>query len=272
MSDEVDDARYPSPAVLSDLLAQHGFDPDNLVQMIDMAAVGITVRWWRNTVVEDWHAGRDIGALSDADMYRINTHTTAKVRDRLRTWCRQQGVHTMSEIADADRDSLEAVVYNLYRWLTNPKRRLITGLTIYEVVARTLANARAHPDGDVPDDVTPDTEITAYREQVNMAAGYLLVCMDEHDPRSVFYTPAVASTTWATGWWCTPGYPSHVAAVFAALNNPDHEFWRGKPLPPPPAGTDLAKVQKLMVNRPWTVSEEVCEWLINEVGEHYIRD
>ncbi len=267
-----DQEKYPSPDTLKDLLAQHSFDPDDLTQMIDMAAVGIVALWWRNTNVEQWHAGHDIGALSDADMYRINTHTTAKVRERLRTWCRRQGIRAMGDIAEADRDFLEAVVYNLYRWFTNPKRRLITGVTIHEVVVRTLDNARAHREGDLTDDVTPESEIAVYHDEVERAAGYLLVCMDEHDPRSVFYVPALACVMWATGWWCLPGYPGHVDTVFAALNNPEHQHWRGEPVPPPPAGTDLARVKKLMLTRPWTLPEDVCEWLIYDIGEHYIRD
>lgn len=83
--------------------------------MVDMASVGITAMWWRNSVVEGWHAGTDVGALSDVDMYRINTHTTAKVRDRLRTWCRHQHIQTMRHVAGADRESLETVVRNMYR-------------------------------------------------------------------------------------------------------------------------------------------------------------
>lgn len=55
-----DDERYPSPAALRELLAREGFEPDDIAQMVDMAAVGITAMWWRNTKVEDWHAGSDI--------------------------------------------------------------------------------------------------------------------------------------------------------------------------------------------------------------------
>jgi hypothetical protein len=264
------DERYPSPAALRGVLAREGFEPDNIAQMVDMAAVGITAMWWRNTKVEDWHAGSDVGALSDSDMYRINTRTTAKVRERLRAWCRQQGVRTMAEMGHADRVSLETVVYRLYRWFTNPRRVLVIGSTLHDVVAQTLANARARPECDVPADVTPETELAAYDDEVSRVAGYALACMDKHDPRSVFYGPAVSSIMWAPGWWRRPGYPSHVDAVFAALGNPDHRRWNGEPIPSPPAGTDLAMVRRLMLTKPWELSDAVCQWLIYDVREHYI--
>jgi hypothetical protein len=264
------DERYPSPAALGEILSQKGFEPDSLTQMLDLAAVGITAQWWRNTKVEDWHAGHDVGALSDSDMYRINTHTTAKVRERLRAWCRQEGVRTMAEVANADPVSLETVIYRLYRWFINPRRVLVIGSTLHDVVARTLANARAHPECDVPEDVTPETELAAYDDEVSRVASYLLVCMDKHDPRSVFYGPAVFSIMWAPGWWCRPEYPSHVDAVFAALGNPDHRRWNGEPIPAPPAEADLAMVRKLMLTKPWALSDAVCEWLMCDVGEHYI--
>jgi hypothetical protein len=137
--------RFPSADRLRTLLAEHGLDPDDLGQMVDLAAVGITARWWRNTKVEDWHAGADVGALSDVDMFRINTHTTAKVRQRLRAWCRQDRIRSIADLAAASPDPLETVVYRLYRWFTNPGRTLVIGTTLREVVAQTLANANAHP-------------------------------------------------------------------------------------------------------------------------------
>jgi hypothetical protein len=229
-----DPKRFPSPDTLRTLLAEHGYDPEDLGQMTDLAAVGITARWWRNTKAEDWHAGADIGALSDIDMFRINTLTTAKVQQRLRTWCRQDSIQSMPDLAAASPDSLETVLYRLYRWLTNPRRVLIIGSTLRDLVAQTLANARAHPDCELADDTTVESELAAYDEEVAGAAGYLLTCMDEHDPRSVFHIPAASTIAWATGWWGKPDYPSHVDAVFSALRDPEHRFWRGRPIPVPP--------------------------------------
>ena len=235
--------RFPSPDRLRILLAEHGYDPDDLGQMVDLAAVGITARWWRNTKVEDWHAGADVGALSDVDMFRINTHTTAKVRQRLRAWRRQDGIRSMSDLAAASPDSVETVVYRLYRWFTNPGRTLVIGKTLREVVSQTLADARAHPDCHLADDTTVESELAAYDHDVAGAAGYLLTCMDQHDPRAVLYGPAGSTIMWTTAWWGRPDYPSHVDAVFAAIRDPDHTFWRGRPIPAAPAGTDLALVR-----------------------------
>ncbi|MDT5024808.1 MAG: hypothetical protein QOE61_1234 [Micromonosporaceae bacterium] len=264
--------RFPSPDILRALLAEHGYEPDDLRQMMDLAAVGITARWWRNTKVEDWHAGADIGALSDVDMFRINTHTTAKVRERLRTWCRQQRVRNLTDVAASNPDTLETVIYRLYRWFTNPGRRLVIGCTLRDVAATTLTNARAHPDCTLTDDVTVESELAEYHDDVAGAAGHLLTCMDKHDPRGVFYIPAASTIAWATGWWGKPDYPSHVDTVFAALQTPDHRFWRERPIPTPPAGTDMAHIREQMLTKPWDLSNDVSDWLINKVGEHYIRN
>ncbi|ADP78970.1 hypothetical protein FraEuI1c_0894 [Pseudofrankia inefficax] len=267
-----EDDRRPSPDDLHELLAERGLAPDDVDQMVDVAAVGITARWWRNTKVEDWHAGSAIGALSDVDMYRINTHTTAKVRERLRRWRREQGLHTMVDVADADPAPLNRVFYNLYRWFTNPNRTLIIGTTLRDVVAQTLSNARTHPDCDVPDNVTTETELEDYDNQVAGAAGYLLESMDEYDPRSVLYSPALFATVWARRWWGLPDYPSHVDRVFAVLADPGHRTWQNRPIPPPPDGVNLVDVRKKMLTKPWELPDSVCQWLINDAAEHYIFD
>lgn len=264
--------RLPSPDVLRERLTRQGLDPDDVGQMVDVSAVGITAEWWRNTKVEDWHAGSDIGALSDTDMYRINTHTTSKVRERLRRWRRQEGIRTIADVANADPEPLERVLYNLYRWFTNPKRVLITGVTLHDVVDRTLGNARAHPDCVVPADVTTETELAAYDREVAAAAGYALTSMDTYDPRSALYSSALPATVWATGWWGLPDYPSHVDQVFTTLGNPGHRTWKDEPIPPPPDGVDLSEVRRKMLTKPWELPETVCEWLIHDVAEHYITD
>jgi hypothetical protein len=270
--DASEDSRPLSPDDLRDLLAERGLDPEDVGQMVDVAAVGIAARWWRNTKVEDWHAGSDVGALSDAEMYRINTHTTAKVRERLRRWRRGEGICTIADVASADPAALDRVFYNLYRWFINPKRVLITGAILRDVVDRTLDNARAHPDCEVPDDATAETELEEYDLQVASAAVHALRAMDMYDPRSVLYGPALFATVWARGWWGLPDYPSHVDRVFAALGNPGHRIWREEPIPSPPDGVDLAEVRRKMLTKPWELPEAVCEWLIYDVAEHYITD
>jgi hypothetical protein len=51
---EADDDQYPSPDLLREVLIGAGFEADNFSEMVDMAAVGITAPWWRNTKVEEW--------------------------------------------------------------------------------------------------------------------------------------------------------------------------------------------------------------------------
>jgi hypothetical protein len=91
---------------------QFGLDFDlDRVAMTRLAAIGLTVQAWRNTSLEDLHAGDHAsGGFSDSHMMRFNIATFRVVRE---------GVET-------DRfewDALEAV-------LTNPDRVLPGGTTV----------------------------------------------------------------------------------------------------------------------------------------------
>lgn len=55
------------------LREQGGIDPGRLGPVIDLAALGLVNAAWRNTCVEDWHAG---GRMHDGDMMRVNSHMT----------------------------------------------------------------------------------------------------------------------------------------------------------------------------------------------------
>src|SRR5260370_6612402 len=60
-----------------------GIDPGRLGPVIDLAALGLVNSAWRNTCVEDWHAG---GRMHDGDMLRINSHMTLRARQIRRRW------------------------------------------------------------------------------------------------------------------------------------------------------------------------------------------
>jgi hypothetical protein len=106
-------AKEPS---LGDLTAfvreQFGLDPDlDRVAMARLAAIGLTVQAWRNTSLEDLHAGDHVtGGFPDSDMMRFNIAT----------------FRVVSEQVGPDRcewNALEAM-------LTDPGRVLPGGVTV----------------------------------------------------------------------------------------------------------------------------------------------
>jgi len=79
--------------------------------MMNLAAIGLTIRAWRNTSLEDLHAGsHPSGGFSDAEMMRFNIATFRVVRDRI----------------ERDRFDWEA----LRVALTDPERELPGGVTV----------------------------------------------------------------------------------------------------------------------------------------------
>jgi len=54
--------------LLEQTVRSFGIDPDDDVQLLDAAAVGVAQPMWRNTVVEDWHCSE--WWLDDGEMMR----------------------------------------------------------------------------------------------------------------------------------------------------------------------------------------------------------
>jgi hypothetical protein len=84
-------------------------------QVLDQSSVGLTLMLWRNTPVENWHAGRGETAFSDVDMLRLNSHMTMQIRRRPNAWCRDSKASTMDDLEVVEPGDLESFVGPLYR-------------------------------------------------------------------------------------------------------------------------------------------------------------
>src|SRR5260370_13748406 len=105
-------------------------DPSRLGPVIDLAALGLVNSAWRNTCVEDWHAE---GRMHDGDMMRVNSHMTWRARQILRRWMTEAGLAAdgpLSALDDVAAEDVEWLAIRVFRWLVNPRRRLITGVTL----------------------------------------------------------------------------------------------------------------------------------------------
>ncbi|WP_381795791.1 hypothetical protein [Streptomyces niveus] len=96
---------------------------------------------WRNSCIENWHAE---GRLSDGAMMRINSRTTDAVRRRQARWTTEIGITSASgtALAKVDVEDADAFAIRLFRWITNPKRKLTIGITLGEL-ARIGAGRRS---------------------------------------------------------------------------------------------------------------------------------
>ncbi|MFJ9176564.1 hypothetical protein [Streptomyces sp. NPDC102360] len=196
---------------ISEVLARYGgTDPDDLGAVITLAALGLTNGAWRNTCVEDWHAGS--GPLTDGDMLRINAATSRGVRQRMLGWTREcelgaeagSRTDTLSRVYPED---LLPLMERLYRWLVRPDRMLPTGTTLGE-----LAGACG---GDLAE----------YEDCADRALSGFLTGAEERGVAYAFLRAAAHGAGACRHWWGHPDWPRRVGAFRDAMGDPGHPHW-----------------------------------------------
>jgi hypothetical protein len=125
--------------LIAGMLRERGaIDPGRLGPVIDLAALGLVNSAWRNTCVEGWHAE---GRLHDGDMMRVSSHMTWRARQILHRWMTETGLAAdgpLSALDDIAAEDVEWLAIRVLRWLVNPSRRLITGVTLAELARGDL--------------------------------------------------------------------------------------------------------------------------------------
>jgi hypothetical protein len=235
---------------------QVGIDPSQLEPVLDLAAVGIVNSGWRNSPVEDWHAGD--GPLSDGDMLRVNAHTTWRVREIMRRWRTETGLTARSSMAALDGldiDDVDQLAVRIFRWLSNPSRRLPTGVTLAELA------------GD---------ELREFTDHVNGTLGGFAATAERRGARFALYRAAAQGGLACPHWWGTPTWPELVRTFVHVLDDPGHSHWgpdgswRSR-LPPEPAQVaDRVRLRAILLNRPWDLEAEAAEWVV-DAGIGYLR-
>jgi hypothetical protein len=123
-----------------------GIDPDKVMPVVDLAAIGLVNGAWRNTCIENWHAE---GRLEDGGMLRANSHATWRVRQLMRRWARGAGQDADAPASAFDRITAEQVwqlADRLYAWLTSPVRKIPGGMTLAQLAGDGLAEYRDDAD------------------------------------------------------------------------------------------------------------------------------
>ena len=129
------------------LREQGGIDPGRLGPVIDLAALGLVNAAWRNTCIEDWHAG---GRMHDGDMMRVNSHMTWRARQILRRWTAENGLAAdgpLSAVDSIPAQDIEWLAVRVYRWLVNPHRKLVTGITLADSPVMTCHSTKTMLSG-----------------------------------------------------------------------------------------------------------------------------
>ncbi|HEX5596433.1 MAG TPA: hypothetical protein VFX61_10505 [Micromonosporaceae bacterium] len=224
-----------------------GVDPDRLGAVLDVAAVGIVNSAWRNSVVENWHAGR--GPLSDADMLVINSHSTWRVRQLAHRWRRDLGLRydTPAIAIDDSAGDFDWLGSRLYAWFASPHRKLPTGQVLGGLAGDDLAEYAQHAAG---------------------VLGGLLAQADTLGVAGSLWRAALHGGLACRHWWDTPTWPQLVNDCVGAAFDGDHEYWsryghqlRDLPAAPVQIATPEA-MRSILLRRPWTLQAASADWLI----------
>ncbi|GAA2454113.1 hypothetical protein [Streptomyces macrosporus] len=246
--------------IIEQMIREQGAsDPASLADVTVLVAIGLTNGAWRNTRVENWHAGD--GPLSDGDMLRINSATTYGTHQRLKGWLREYGLSRGNETAaldTLDADDLEELAVRLFRWLVRPSRTLANGMTL----ARLASEA-----GDT---------VETYADDAERALTGFLAGGEKRGVRYAFLRAAAHGAGACSHWWGHPNWPKLVDAFLEAVGDPRHEHWgaggkRLKDLPPIPAELeDRGTVRVVLLKRPWKLGADTADW-ITWAGIRYLR-
>jgi len=228
---------------------QAGVDPDRLGAVLDLAAVGLVNGAWRNSPVEQWHAGA--APLSDGDMLRINSHTTWRVREIMRRWRPDVGIAPDSTVAAFDAVAhveVEWLAERIFDWMTRPTRALLTGVNLEDLAGDTYGE---------------------FRDHVDRTLGSFVAGAERRGTRYAFWRAAAHGGLACRHWWGTPSWPAIVAAFLTALDNPADPHWgtdgnlRTTLRPAPPQLADRAGLRRTLLQRPWDLAPTSADWIVS---------
>ncbi|WP_455360489.1 hypothetical protein [Streptomyces sp. SYSU K21746] len=234
-------------------------DPTSLSDVTTLVALGLANSAWRNTRVENWHAGD--GPLSDGDMMRINSATTHGIRQRLTGWLRERDLQKDAGTAaldTLDADDLELLAARLFQWLTRPSRMLPNGMTLTELACAA------------------DDTVEAYADDAEQQLLSFLAGGEQRGVRYAFMCGAAHGAGACTHWWGHPRWPQLVDTFLTAVGDPEHEHWGGdggrlKRLSPLPAElSDVDTVRRTLLQHPWKLGADSARW-ITSAGIGYLR-
>ncbi|MEU6212800.1 hypothetical protein ABZ891_23235 [Streptomyces sp. NPDC047023] len=238
-----DSYRWTKPAELITYGAQECADRFGHLDddaLLWLAATRITLAVWRNTPVENWHAGKS--PLHDGTMMRINAATTRVVRSML------------------SFDHVNWIGLGLA--IINPSRALPTGQSVLE-----LGLACHNPD-DPAHEADPREEL-AEMAQDAIAWGRAHCLREKEFGLRTLIEFFCASDN---GWFGTPSWGRIVDRFATAVDDRENAHWRMHRDEPwfdewftnrPADIGDTTELRRLLLAGPDLLSEEVAEWCVD---------
>ncbi|MFE7404841.1 hypothetical protein [Isoptericola sp. NPDC057559] len=214
-----------------------------------LAATHITLALWRNTPVEDWHAGTS--PLPDGTMMRINAATTRLVRSML------------------SFDHIDWVAVGLA--IVNPSRGLPTGQSVLE-----LGLACHNPDDPVHEDDPRDDVAEMAQDAIAWGRACRL-----HEHEFGLRTVIECLCAFDNGWFGAPAWGRIVDRFVAAADDREHVHWRAHRDKPwfdewftnrPAEIADTTELRRLLLAGPDLLSDDAAEWCVDGAIGYVCRD
>jgi len=134
-------------ATLDQVLHGAGVHPDDIVTLLRYAPLGLTHLCWRNTVLEDWHAGPE-SRIHDGDMMRGNVATTRLFAQALWAAFADQiadaELMCRADFTDEDIDVLAGAFADALEGAFSAERTLPHGVTLGELGGDQVAGLYDH--------------------------------------------------------------------------------------------------------------------------------
>ncbi len=241
-------------ATLDQVLHGAGVHPDDIVTLLRYAPLGLTHLCWRNTVLEDWHAGPE-SRIHDGDMMRGNVATTRLFAQALWAAFADQiadaELMCRADFTDEDIDMLAGAFADALEGAFSAERTLPHGVTLGELGGDQVAELYDHAA----------TQLGALLEQAEL-----------HGVAVVLMWLAARGRMSCADWWGSPRWPLIVDALLARLANPADEFWARYGRPQLPAQlADQVRLRHLLLSAPDKLSTETVEFCIERAGLGFIR-
>jgi hypothetical protein len=215
-----------------------------------LAATRITLALWRNTSVENWHAGSS--PLHDGTMMRINAATTRLVRSML------------------SFDHVDWVAVGLA--IVNPSRVLPTGQSVLE-----LGLACHNPDDLAHEDDPREDLAEMAQDAIGWGRAYRF-----HEREFGLRTLIESFCAFDNGWFGAPGWGRIVDRFVAAVDDREHAHWREhRDRPwfdewftnrPADIADNAEQLRRLLLAGPDLLSEAAAEWCVEGAIGYVCRD
>jgi hypothetical protein len=230
---------------LREALAEAHMHPDDTALLLRYAPAALTHLCWRNSVIEDWHAGPQ-SRIGDADMMRASVATTRifhqALTDALSPTLAETGPYSAGSF---DPEDLSQAFCDAFDIAFDPDRVLPHGVSLSALAGDELEELREHAS-----------------EQLDT----LLDVADEEGVHLVLMWLALRGKLAVPNWWSTPNWPFVVDEFFRVFTEPSHKHWSdgGHPGELPREAGSPDQLRHRLIVAPEEIASDILDFCIHK--------